>query len=213
MKKALKPHFKLSGGVYETLYRDDEGTNIIMLFTDRAMRDLAGTYLWWNGREPTLARITVSMLMKRTAMYRVTNARGRSKWVINDSLILSHTDSKFIRAYLTSEIDKVRHKKSTLKPAKHYIDMIASGYCRVSNNHCTVSRIDTPEWKREYAIYQKPWDPDSVMISNRTGDTYRRCLSKDKVVNLDPEIYKLFPGSSDGPDYYMPMTGAIANVK
>lgn len=217
MHKHTKPHFKYSGGVYEVVYTDDDPyeyvkgikTTVIMMFTEAGMDDLIGAYRWWKKRDPKMARITFAMMMRRTALYRVSNPRGRRKWVVNDNRILANIRSRYIKAYLQSEVDKARKKTAKLKPAKHYIDMIASGYCRVSNNHRTVSRIDTPDWKLEQAIHLKPWDPDTVELRERSGDYYRRCISKDKIRYLEPEIYKLFPASAEGPDHYLPLMGDI----
>lgn len=219
MNKHTKPHFKYSGGVYEAVYtgadpfKYNNGPDVtaIMLFSRQAMENLIGAYHWWKKRDQERARITFVMMLKRAEIYRVANPRGSSNWVVINNRILTNTGSRFVKAYLQSTIDKARRKNVKLKPAKHYLDMIASGYCRVSNNHHTVSRIDTPEWKYDLAVHHRPWNPDEVEVGEGSGDTYRRCISKDKISNLDPEIYKLFPGSSGGPDCYLPLTGAIAN--
>lgn len=86
-------------------------------------------------------------------------------------------------------------------------DLIAQGYCRVSNKHLTVARIDRADWKAFMARERAPWDSagegmdwvEALHKHRQAADHYRRCYSKDKVL-FDRKQYadfKRFPGSSD----------------
>jgi hypothetical protein len=98
-------------------------------------------------------------------------------------------------------------------------DLISKGYCRTSNKYRIISRIDREDWLEVIYIQGFGHKADGLKSAvqdyyegkNITGfrqetimyeaqsaaDSYRRCLSKDNIENIDPELYKLFPASND----------------
>lgn len=97
-------------------------------------------------------------------------------------------------------------------------ELIDKGYRRVSNKYRTVSRIDQKDWVDiVYSVFThnkpgimkavktyfegKPFFDFGFMAetveceARSAADMYRRCHSKDKIDDVDYEIFKLIPSS------------------
>ncbi len=100
------------------------------------------------------------------------------------------------------------------KKQKYDIEkMIADGYCRVSNRHRMVARIDRGDWQAVMAKDHAPWDPAGQGMDWVRGmglasaaDHYRRCYSKDKVQfeSHEDELFRRFANSgyADAPSAF-----------
>lgn len=88
------------------------------------------------------------------------------------------------------------------------------GYRRTSTKHRMVSRIDREDWLEVLARHlhrsvAELYIQGTNTISPNWTDYYRRVLSKDTLMNIDPEVHRAIPGSSgDGCGYVPPFTTA-----
>lgn len=85
--------------------------------------------------------------------------------------------------------------------------LIARGYCRTSNRYRIVSRIDRPDWVAVLAeaLNRAPADfysPREKAPDGRWCDHYRRVHSKDKILELPPDVFALMPTSDFNPIGY-----------
>ena len=93
-------------------------------------------------------------------------------------------------------------------PKSEAAQLIAAGYRRTSNKYRMVSRIDRPDWlvvlakelRRSPAEFYAPGEPDPA---ETWCDYYRRCLSRDTLERVDPDVFKLIPGSGWDPVGYI----------
>ena len=81
--------------------------------------------------------------------------------------------------------------------------LIAQGYCRVSRKFRIIARIDRADWIERVAraVGRRPDELCSVVVGRPDvmwADYYRRCLSKDTIEGVDPEVFKLIPLSDAG---------------
>lgn len=83
------------------------------------------------------------------------------------------------------------------------MNLLKSGYAKVSNTHRIVSRIDREDWREHMAQEHTPWNPKvgiewiESMGPRLAADQYRRCYSKDTRVVSSQEFKKL-PSSGYG---------------
>lgn len=227
--KHPKPHFVFSGGIWQVtkdldLFTTLPARSLTAWLDEINMADLIRTFHWWKSRDPSLARITDNMILKRCQAVQLAAPNRRfavehnSRFGQHD-VFTAHPKSRFATRPLRATRTKViaRAKSATARQqADNYLDLIASGYCRTSNRHRIVSRIDTAQWRDELAMAQSPWDPDEshgAGYDRGAADTYRRCHTKDRITIQDEELFKKFPGSDDGPTIYMPLTVTVKEKK
>ena len=79
--------------------------------------------------------------------------------------------------------------------------LIRKGYCRISNRHGIVSRIDRSDWKEYMAKKHSPWSIEAGMewvsfLGTNAEDHYRRCYSKDTIELGSGNRAAIFPASS-----------------
>ena len=101
--------------------------------------------------------------------------------------------------------------------------LITKGYRKTSNKFKIVSRIDKPNWldlaysygvgghdtprklaiEDALALFYKGMSVKDLGFTGRllkyeaasVEDYYRRCISKDKIEGINPEVFRLVPGS------------------
>lgn len=215
-----KAHIQYSGGIWlvtKDLDFTSEGIpaeSMTAWLDDIDMADLVRTYHWWNSLGRGDARFSDNMILRRCQAYQF-HKRGKRFPIEHQSrygqhdIFTAHPNSRFSKPHLQRTKDKAIRRakcKTAKQQAENYLDMIAAGYCRVSNKLQRVARIDKVDWRERLAHHRTPWDPDAsndASYSDHAGDTYRRCLSKDVVVIIDEEIFKKFPASCGGPSIYL----------
>lgn len=226
MKERHKiPHFQYSGGIWYCYRAFDGGAKCYpeysptshaeLWYSDKAMARMVEVYGWWKAKDPKNARLTDAMLLRYAGAIRYVEEGSRRKWgmVIKDLRIFAeNVGSRFSREYFARarEEDVKRAKTMRGKEQARLVEtLIASGYCRVSNNHRIVSRIDRPDWREVLALELCPQDPYGAGIDRTYGsgmaDFYRRGNSKDKLTIEDEMVFRRFPGSSDGPKDFVPL--------
>lgn len=77
--------------------------------------------------------------------------------------------------------------------------MRAQGYCRTSNKHLIVSRIDRADWLQ---IINKHLGRPLDDFERWYGDYYRRVLGRDRVHIESVELFRRFPASAEGPNHF-----------
>lgn len=88
-------------------------------------------------------------------------------------------------------------------------ELVARGYRKVSNGHCLVARIDTPNWVDVLArnLRRSPAEfyesKNDYQPSGHWCDHYRRCFSHDTLV-VSPETLKHIPPSGFDNCGYIP---------
>lgn len=220
-----KPRIRMSGGLYyieRELYRDQyhrpatKLPNVFAVFTRHRLNSLIEAYKWWNARKPADAAITDAMLIRYADFWRYEGPDSASAWC-GDPIRTLARHPKF-KARKVKEYKRVFSKLLLGKgdinlTAEVVAEMIEAGYCRVSNNFRTLSRIDRPDWREVLAVAHCAWDPSGAgmqaAMSSRAGDSYRRCHSQDKVTlpRTADHIFKMFPSSCDGPDHFSAYEG------
>lgn len=221
-ERHVKPHFTFSGGIWYCFRQfDNDGgypdhfpvKHAHLFFDAERMDKMLGSYAWWKRKDPKNARLTDAMLIRYASVYRFWDTVGRKRfeYVGSSTLFAMHRGSKHARdytAYLQRRI-KPKAGRRTVITADMVQAMIASGYCRTSNNYKRVSRIDREDWREVLALDYSSNDPTgdgmARALGDRSGDYYRRGFSKDSLTIDDDYLFKQFPGSSDGPDYYLPL--------
>ena len=80
----------------------------------------------------------------------------------------------------------------------------AKGYCRVSNRHDIIARVDRPDWweflEREF---QQNMPIRTEAETGRWADHYRRVYSQD-TQTVVPQVSRLIPSSRRNPTAYVP---------
>lgn len=210
----VKPHFTVNGQIW--FVEKDLDPKEFEFSTDPAVRawfgpdqirHLISVYEWWKKKDPSCARITDSMLMRHCDAYQLIDGRGKVKYRVTNrsgvSVFVRFPDSRHSKNWRDRAVP---HLKTD---GRMSVDMmLRSGYCRTSNNHMIISRIDCPDWREKLAVHFSPHDPEAAMdrtYGRSAADYYRRCLSNDKIRVADRAQYGLFPGSGDGYDYFIPM--------
>lgn len=215
-----KTHIQYSGGIYLLTKGLDFTTeypradSLTAWLDEDNMADLLRTYYWWKNIDRGDARFTDNMILKRCQAYQFHKAGKRfpiehqSRFGQRD-IFTAHPNSRFSVPHLQRTKAKAINRakcKTAKQQAENYLDLIASGYCRVSNKSQRVARIDRLDWRDRLAHHRTPWDPDASNAAGydtHSGDTYRRSLSKDILVIIDEEIFKKFPASCGGPNVYL----------
>jgi len=92
----------------------------------------------------------------------------------------------------------IQHRRS-IDPEVEARRLSALGYCKTSNKHRLVSRIDNPDWLKVLAKSMNLavadfYTPDGKMSSS-WPDHYRRVYSKDSI-EVPTEVLKFMPTSS-----------------
>lgn len=215
-----KPLFRLQGGLYYVLHplyikteRPPGMSHVFAVYSRHDLNAMLTAAKWWMEKDPQ-GCISDAMIFRYAAFWRFEDRENvkASVWHGDLKLIAKHPDFHVRRpksidlAFLKTADKKVKFSKEKVA------EMIAAGYCRVSNKFLNLSRIDRPDWQWELAVRHAPWDPtgDGMQWANssRMGDHYRRCYSKD-VISLPSdcrEIFNMFPGSGEGPDQYTALT-------
>lgn len=89
-----------------------------------------------------------------------------------------------------------RYRQYTARWHGNANDLIAKGYCRTSNKHRIVVRIDHPDW---LAITAKRLGRSKKKLMEEgigsAADWYRRCISEDAIISVPAAIFKRIPGS------------------
>lgn len=79
-------------------------------------------------------------------------------------------------------------------------ELTAKGYRRVSNKYRRLARIDRHDWLNVLGRYiRRPvadfFDCETGKLSASWADHYRRCFSKDVLVDVPEDVFKAVPGS------------------
>lgn len=218
------PHFRRNGGIWHVVKningRCYSGNQLAphkrfeAWLSESQFKDLISAYFWWKGKAPVDAHISDSMIMRRASAMRFLEPYPAKKITLcldgrGSNVFADNPTSVFSDEFFSTLRFKGEKKNPAKQNPKMIQRMIASGYCRVSNNHQTVSRLDKTDWQKEVALYYNPDDPDGAGRERAVGctaaDTYRRCIGKDKVHIENRELFKLFPSSDSGPWTYLPM--------
>lgn len=224
-----KPHVQYSGGIYQitkeltrSVFSEDflynnshkyKMTHIIAWLNEERMKDLVGAYHWWKNRNARDARITDNMIFKRANAYTFTGGGLKYPTVVNTNyqgydIFVDHLDSRFSQGHIKEIVGDAKRRAANSKQkwqAENFDVLVAAGYCRISNKSQTVARIDREDWASMVGRTLDPRDPfkNAVQTTSR-ADTYRRCISEDKLHIHDEYLFKSFPGSALGPDMYFP---------
>ncbi|HIF0636040.1 TPA: hypothetical protein ACXYQ5_005014 [Klebsiella pneumoniae] len=218
----IKPHFTVNGQIWfvekdldPQYFEFSKHPCARVWFGPEGIRRLIDVYHWWKKKDPENARITDAMLLRHCDAYQLVCGYGRAKYgvVLRDpvSVFIQYPGSVHSRNWLNRKIPHL--SKDQRANAKHYL---LSGYCRVSNQHMMISRIDRPDWREVLAVHFCPHDPEEGMdrtYSDGAADYYRRCLSKDKLTLKDKALYQMFPGSGGGHSHFIPLCEEFDDVQ
>lgn len=226
MKERHKiPHFTLHGGIWHCFREFDDGggypnnfpaKHAHLYFDHHSLQRLLESYRWWRNKDPKNARITDAMLIRYCSAYRFWDVDGKKRFAYAGSseVFTKNRRSRHAgeyMAYLRRRIVPKPGRKTKITP-EMIPALIDSGYCRVSSSHRRVARIDRESWRDILALRHSHHDPAGEGMAraydSRAGDTYRRCHSNDVLTIDEPYLFKMFPGSGDGPDYYLPLCEA-----
>ena len=91
--------------------------------------------------------------------------------------------------------------------------LTAQGYRRISGKYRTIARIDDKNWLQKLASKMNLavadfYNPKGE-LSMQWADHYRRCLTTDKIENVNPAIFKLIPSSINDSCGFHPKLGEI----
>ncbi len=210
----IKPHFTVNGQIWfvekdldprEFEFSPDPA--IRAWFGPDQMRHLVSVYEWWKRKDAASARITDAMLIRHCDSYQLIDGRGKMKYRVvhrpDIPVFIRYPDRRHSKNWRDRTVPHLK------KDERMSVDMmLRSGYCRTSNNHLIISRIDCPNWREKLAVHFSPHDPEAALdrtYGRNAADYYRRCLSKDRIRLADRAQYGMFPGSADGYDYFIPM--------
>lgn len=214
-----KPVFRLSGGLYYVeversgnYYQDVRFSRIFAVYTPFQLARLFDVSRWWRGRDADKAKITDDMMCRYASFWRYEGINGNSPWHGDVNCTLAKYPrfearkvDQFLAAFKPTNKNGLRISKELVA------QLIAAGYCRVSNKYLHLSRIDRPDWREYLAEQHAPRDPDGQgmrwSLSSGMGNFYRRGESKDVIVLPENQrgIFNLFPSSDGGPDHYTPL--------
>ncbi|AFB84056.1 hypothetical protein F418_p39 [Hafnia phage Enc34] len=215
------PHFKFNGGVWYCFREfDNEGKypnyfpvkHAKLYYSVANMEKLVSAYRWWKSIDKENARMTDAMLLRHASAYRFWDLHGRKRFDIvgKSDVFMLNPGSIFTAeyiSYVSRRCKNVKGGKSRIAP-EMIPALIASGYRRTSNKHHRVTRIDREDWKEVLAVDLEPHDPLGSGMARAhgygMGDHYRRCYSNDSMVIDSDYLFKLFPGSDEGPDCFVP---------
>lgn len=218
----IKPHFTVNGQIYFCRRNLDpqefefaKNPRAWIWFGPEGMRRLIDAYHWWKKKDPDNARITDAMLLRHCDAYQLICGYGRMKYsvVLRDpvSIFIQYPGSVHSRNWLAQKMHRL--PKDQRENVKY---LLMSGYCRVSNRHMVIARIDRPDWREVLAVHFCPHDPEGAMdrtYSDGAADYYRRCLSDDKRTLTDKALFQMFPGSSEGHRHFIPLCEVIDDVQ
>lgn len=152
----IKPHFTVNGQIWfvekdldprEFEFSPDPA--IRAWFGPDQMRHLISVYEWWKRKDASSARITDAMLIRHCDSYQLIDGRGKTKYRVvhrpDIPVFIRYPDSRHSKNWRDRTVPHLK------KDERMSVDMmLRSGYCRTSNNHLIISRIDCPDWGKSW---------------------------------------------------------------